>query len=62
MSDAEDIDVLAGEYVLGGKRVSEFEGDELADGQVFYRKTGDGWQTRMDVALQDWLKKHNPAA
>ena len=27
-----------------------------------FRATGDGWQTRVDVALQDWLKKHNPAA
>ena len=27
-----------------------------------FRATGDGWQTRVDVALQDWLKKHPPAA
>ena len=27
-----------------------------------FRATGDGWQTRVDVALQDWLKKHSPAA
>ena len=27
-----------------------------------FRATGDGWQTRVDVALQEWLKKHNPAA
>ena len=27
-----------------------------------FRATGDGWQTRVDVALQDWLKRHNPAA
>ena len=27
-----------------------------------FRATGDGWQTRVDVALQDWLKKGNPAA
>jgi uncharacterized protein (DUF4415 family) len=27
-----------------------------------FRATGDGWQTRVDVALQNWLKKHNPAA
>jgi uncharacterized protein (DUF4415 family) len=26
-----------------------------------FRATGEGWQTRVDVALQDWLKKHNPA-
>lgn len=23
-----------------------------------FRATGDGWQTRVDAALQDWLKKH----
>lgn len=27
-----------------------------------FRATGEGWQTRVDTALQDWLKKHNPAA
>ena len=27
-----------------------------------FRATGEGWQTRVDAALQDWLKKHNPAA
>lgn len=27
-----------------------------------FRATGVGWQTRVDVALQDWLKKHPPAA
>jgi uncharacterized protein (DUF4415 family) len=26
-----------------------------------FRATGDGWQTRMDAALQDWLKDHSPA-
>ncbi|HGJ5855678.1 MAG TPA: BrnA antitoxin family protein [Arsenophonus nasoniae] len=26
-----------------------------------FRATGAGWQTRMDVALKDWLKKHNPS-
>ena len=25
-----------------------------------FRATGDGWQTRVDGALQDWLKKHEP--
>ena len=25
-----------------------------------FRATGDGWQTRVDVALQDWLKSHSP--
>ena len=23
-----------------------------------FRATGDGWQTRVDAALQDWLKEH----
>ncbi len=23
-----------------------------------FRATGEGWQTRVDAALQDWLKKH----
>jgi uncharacterized protein (DUF4415 family) len=27
-----------------------------------FRATGDGWQTRVDAALQDWLKSHTPAA
>lgn len=27
-----------------------------------FRATGEGWQTRVDVALQSWLKKHDPAA
>ena len=27
-----------------------------------FRATGEGWQTRVDVALQNWLKKHNPTA
>lgn len=26
-----------------------------------FRSTGDGWQTRLDAALQDWLKDHRPA-
>ena len=26
-----------------------------------FRATGDGWQTRIDAALQDWLKTHKPA-
>ena len=25
-----------------------------------FRSTGDGWQTRVDVALKDWLKTHLP--
>lgn len=25
-----------------------------------FRATGDGWQTRMDGALRDWLKTHSP--
>ena len=27
-----------------------------------FRATGDGWQTRVDAALQDWLKKHTLSA
>ncbi len=26
-----------------------------------FRATGDGWQTRVDAALKDWLKRHKPA-
>ena len=26
-----------------------------------FRDTGDGWQTRVDTALKDWLKTHKPA-
>ena len=26
-----------------------------------FRASGDGWQTRVDAALQDWLKTHSPA-
>jgi uncharacterized protein (DUF4415 family) len=26
-----------------------------------FRATGDGWQTRLDAALLDWLKDHSPA-
>jgi uncharacterized protein (DUF4415 family) len=25
-----------------------------------FRASGDGWQTKMDAALQDWLKSHEP--
>ena len=27
-----------------------------------FRETGDGWQTRMDAALKDWLSTNEPAA
>lgn len=27
-----------------------------------FRSTGEGWQTRVDSALQDWLKKHKASA
>lgn len=27
-----------------------------------FRATGDGWQTRMNAALKDWLKTHSPSA
>ena len=26
-----------------------------------FRATGDGWQSRVDHALKDWLKTHRPA-
>jgi len=26
-----------------------------------FRNTGDGWQTRVDTALKDWLRSHKPA-
>ena len=25
------------------------------------RETGDGWQVRVDQALEDWLESHSPA-
>lgn len=25
-----------------------------------FRATGDGWQTKVDAALRDWLKTHSP--
>ena len=25
-----------------------------------FRATGEGWQSRLDAALQDWLKTHSP--
>ncbi len=25
-----------------------------------FRDTGEGWQTRVDAALKDWLKSHRP--
>lgn len=26
-----------------------------------FRATGEGWQTRVDAALRDWLESHKPA-
>lgn len=26
-----------------------------------FRASGDGWQTRIDAALKDWLQTHSPA-
>jgi len=26
-----------------------------------FRASGDGWQTRINAALRDWLKTHSPA-
>lgn len=28
----------------------------------FFKRTGKGWQTRMDNALKEWIKKHPNAA
>ena len=25
-----------------------------------FRESGDGWQTRVDAALREWLKNHSP--
>ncbi|HRF88792.1 MAG: BrnA antitoxin family protein [Cellvibrionales bacterium] len=27
-----------------------------------FRATGDGWQSKIDTALKDWLRTHSPAA
>lgn len=27
-----------------------------------FRATGSGWQTRVDAALKDWLRRHSPRA
>ena len=27
-----------------------------------FRATGNGWQTRMDEALREWVKSHSPTA
>lgn len=32
-----------------------------ADIVAAFKATGRGWQTRMNNALRDWLKTHNPA-
>lgn len=32
-----------------------------ADVITAFRATGEGWQTRMNDALRDWLKSHSPA-
>ncbi len=34
-----------------------FDSDILAA----FKATGKGWQTRINNALRDWLKEHNPA-
>jgi uncharacterized protein (DUF4415 family) len=31
------------------------------EGVEQFRESGDGWQTRVDAALREWLKKHSPA-
>ncbi len=32
-----------------------------ADVVQAFRASGDGWQTRIDAALKDWLRTHSPA-
>lgn len=32
-----------------------------ADIVAAFRATGQGWQSRMNAALRDWLKTHSPA-
>ena len=27
----------------------------------YFKSTGEGWQTRMNAALREWLKTHSPA-
>lgn len=27
-----------------------------------FQATGDGWQQRINIALRDWLRHHNPAS
>jgi uncharacterized protein (DUF4415 family) len=31
-----------------------------ADVLAAFRASGDGWQTRMNDALKDWLRTHRP--
>jgi uncharacterized protein (DUF4415 family) len=31
-----------------------------ADVVQAFRAAGDGWQTRIDAALKDWLRTHSP--
>lgn len=48
-----------GRPVGSGKKVSttiRFDIDVLAA----FRATGEGWQTRMNDALRDWLASHDP--
>ena len=30
------------------------------DVMAAFKATGTGWQTRIDAALKDWLRKHSP--
>jgi len=32
-----------------------------ADVVEAFKATGEGWQTRMNAALKNWLKTHSPA-
>lgn len=33
-----------------------------ADVLSTFRRAGPGWQTRIDAALQDWIKTHSPSS
>ena len=47
-----------------GQEDADWEEVELwldADVLAAFKATGKGWQTRIDDALNDWLKTHSPA-
>lgn len=47
-----------------GEEGADWEEVELwldADVLAAFQATGDGWQARINAALEDWLKTHSPA-